>query len=169
MDNILDQFEDNDEIVKQWRWFIGPSSDFYVREWLQIRKGKLFSFNWYACLFGVFWLLYRKMHKPAVIVLSIYFAEGYLESLILKQYPINYSSWELIRIAFYFIILGFIGNWIYYYHAVQEINQIIENTPQNLHQQALTKRGGTSFLSIFILIFCILLIVLLNRTINFRL
>lgn len=158
----MDQFEDNDDLVKQWRIFIGLHANYYVREWLQIRKGKLLSFNLYAFCFGIFWLLYRKMYQPSVIVLSIYFAEGYLESIIIKDLPFEAYTWELVRIGIYFTFIGFTGNWIYYIHTQHELSKLLASPKKSNLTLALRKRGGISFLPIITLFLCILLIFYVN-------
>ena len=158
MNNILDQFDDNDKKVELWKLFIGPYADYYSREWRQLQKGRVLSFNLSAFCFGVFWLLYRKMYKPAIILLSVYFAEGYLESLLLTNLPFSVGTWEFIRIGFYFTILGFLGNWIYYRYTEQELAKIADKYPEHLQFKLIQKKGGTSFLPIIIVILFILFI-----------
>ncbi len=162
MDNILDQFDNNDEVIEEWRLYIGPNAQYYIRQFLQMEQGQLLSFNPYAFCFGFFWLLYRQMYKPAVIFLSVYFAEGYLESVIGINIPFPVNSWELIRVVAFFLVLGFTGNWIYYQHTQQEIEKIKSSSPSDQFKKKLEKRGGITLYPILILIFCVILLWLIQ-------
>ena len=51
----------------QYRNLVGPSSDSYMRAFNELSLGR-YHWHWSALLFGPFWLLYRKMYGPFLIV-----------------------------------------------------------------------------------------------------
>ena len=73
--DILDHFDPTEELIEDWQLYIGQDASYYIKEWLKIRNGHVFTFNLSALIFNVFWMLYRKMYQPAILYLSFFFAE----------------------------------------------------------------------------------------------
>lgn len=155
--NILDHFDAVNELEEEWRLFIGPNSDYYVQEWWSIRSGVIFSFNFYALIFGVFWLLFRKMYQPAVFYLSLFFAEGFLETIFIdfNAMEVSLFHWNLGRIILFSIGLALLGNWIFYNHAQTQMAIIKSRFPGQYHQK-LSSNGGTSLIPIITLFLVII-------------
>ncbi|MCB2377201.1 hypothetical protein LGH70_06380 [Hymenobacter sp. BT635] len=41
--------------------FVGGNTSYYLYYWRLVREGKRASFNLHAFLFGIFWVIYRRM------------------------------------------------------------------------------------------------------------
>ena len=61
------------------------SSSYYIDRLLDYRAGKKITFNLYAFLFGILWLLYRKMYAHVGLLIAILFGLGILEELFLND------------------------------------------------------------------------------------
>ena len=163
MYEILDEYESNAKHIKDWQLFVGPNADYYINAWLNLQRGHRFQFNIWAFSFNVFWLLYRKMYQPAILFLSIFFAEGFLETLVIRynRLSINLFWWNSARIFVYAFILGMIGNWVYYQHCQFHTRVLEKRFGPKHYQTRLPEAGGTSFWPIIGLILftlCTLLI-----------
>ncbi len=160
-EKILDHFDPNEELIEDWKIYIGPGADYYTREWLKIKSGHILSFNLSAMCFNVFWMLYRKMYQPAILYLSFFFAEGFIETLIInfQSIPVNLVQWNFFRLSAFCLILGFLGNWTYYSYAQAKILDIKTKHRPPHHKEYLKLSGGTSFFPIFFLILVIALAV----------
>lgn len=173
MKDVLDHFEQSDETVAEWRSFVGPGADYYLQQWRRLRNGDWLTFNLYAFLFGIFWMLYRQMLRPTVIFLSVYFAEGFLERLVFQflGFDAPLSWWFFGRVILFALALGFLGNWIYYQYALHAIRRIKENYPPEDHQRLFLLKGGTSILPVLLFVLLILIIFLavwMLRTISLQ-
>lgn len=51
----------------QYRNLVGPSGDSYIRAFNELSLGR-YHWHWAALLFGPFWLFYRKMYGPFLVV-----------------------------------------------------------------------------------------------------
>ena len=156
-DNILDHFDPDEELIEDWKLYIGPNADYYVKEWLKIKSGQIISFNLWAFLFNVFWMLYRKMYQPVILYLSFFFAEGFIETLIInfQQIPLDFWRWNLFRIIAFCLILGFLGNWTYFSYAQAKIHTIRVRYGGKHYKEYLKMSGGASIFPIFFLILII--------------
>ena len=150
---ILDHFDIKDELIEEWKLFLGSHQEYYVREWLKVRDGHVFSLNFSALFFGIFWLLYRKMYQPAVLVLSIFFAEGFLETIVFsyRNFYVHLLYWNISRICIFSVFLGLLGNWIFYNYSQMQIGLIKDRFPESYKKQ-LAAKGGTSFIPILALL-----------------
>jgi len=162
MKEVLDQFEQSDETIAEWRLFVGPAADYYITQWRRIQNGDWLTFNIYAFLFSIFWMLYRQMLRPTIIFLSIYFAEGFLERFLFQvlgfEAPLGW--WLFGRIVLFALGLGFLGNWIYYQYTINAIREIKALYPPADQKKMLKLKGGTSFLPVLLFIILILIIFL---------
>ena len=110
------------------------NSDHYYRGvYEKITSGKKVCWNWAAALFGVSWLLYRKMFKISFwylisVLLGAALIGGLLAFLFITflslMIPENMSLiiGFLIGIASQFSILGLFGNWLYVRHIHKKID-----------------------------------------------
>lgn len=158
MNEILDHFRTDEQTIQEWRLFIGHNADYYIDSWIQIRNGQFFTFNIYAFVFSIFWMLHRQLLRPAVLFLSIFFAEGYLEKILfLSVFDLIRPEWWLgVRIFIFSLLLGFIGNWIYLYHTESNISEIKQKHDSTNYHKMIQVKGGTSMLPV--LLFIIILI-----------
>lgn len=164
MKEILDHFSTDEEKLREWRWFVGPDADYYLESWVQIKNGHVFIFNIYAFIFNILWMLHRQLFRPAILFLSVFFAEGYLEKLIISQTDaiILPPWWTGIRVFIFAVALGFLGNWIYLKHTENTITQIKKKYQAERHQAMIRVKGGTSFIPVVLFIVILLSILLVN-------
>jgi hypothetical protein len=165
MKDILDQFDLDEETVRDWRLFAGKRAGYYVQQWRRIKQGQWVSFNVSAFVFGVFWLLYRQMLRPTILYLSIFFAEGFVEKLVFQYlgFSIPPVWWIFTRTFLFALLLGLFGNWIYLIHAEDQIQRIKASYPPERQEQLLRLNGGTSFVPVILFLLLILVILLSNR------
>ena len=154
MDDILDDIRsgnENDEI-KDWKIYLGEEANYYIPKWDKIQSGQIISFNIYAFIFGIFWMLYRKMYRTALIVGGFIILQLAAEELLMtKMYmteeefkPISWISTLAIN-----TLLALFSNWLFYKEAKRKIADV-KNTTIGDYDLRLLDVGGTSVLSIFI-------------------
>ena len=162
---VLDQFEYEDHNKEEWAAFIVDQSNYYLQAWTRIKNGNFLIFNPYAFFFNIFWLLYRQMFKTLVLYLSFFFAEGYIEKVVLSSLNIHSmpSHWIYIRIFVFTLALGFLGNWFYLLHAEEIIKNIKKQYTQDQHLRLFELRGGTSFIPVLLFTVVVIMIILVNQ------
>lgn len=121
------------------RIFIGKKAEYYLNKWEKAEDpSKAFSWNWWAFIGGIVWMLYRKMYLYSLIFIFI--------SIISSQ-----LSGSIYLEIFFKLLVGAIGNSLYYRHAAKKI--------QNLKEpEKIKKAGGTHAFWLLILIGLIALI-----------
>ncbi|MFY4775723.1 DUF2628 domain-containing protein [Metabacillus sp. RGM 3146] len=140
--------------------FVGKKADVYHRKWGKATNKA--GWNWAAFFLGIFWLGYRKMYRFLLIFLGIYLLVDLITwpfYLFLDPVTMDKVS-PLIDLLNYVIgiassvTLGIYGNYFYYKHAKEKINNIKQKFPNHPDIQAyeITKRGGTSWGTFFILL-----------------
>lgn len=139
--------------------FVGQKYySFYRDKWFKSHNSTLdgnkkplniLSLNLAALLFGIFWLFYRKMYKEALVVLIIVSLVdlGLMHLVGMDVYDrINeYAFWiaELI-------LLGFLGNYLYFRHTVKKIKQAERLlSDRAVIEQQLIEQGGTTWIGAF--------------------
>jgi hypothetical protein len=127
------------------RAFVGSNSHYYIQKfsWFTITGREQFciTWNWSCCGFTFLWFLYRKMYALAVITFVLFCIPG-----------INF---------FMHIIVGVVGNYLYYRHVKEKICEIRSTqSPQN-YFPVLEEIGGTSrWVISFGVIICIIMAIL---------
>ncbi len=95
---------------------------------MEFESGKKLGFNFYAFLFGMFWMLYRKMHRFLLIILLVIIAESTLEFLILEWTNASLQTEQTLNKFSYFIwgsIIGLFANKGYIKMADRKISRIL--------------------------------------------
>lgn len=110
------------------RTFVGTNSYYYIQKFSNFtimgRERFCITWNWSCCGFTFLWFLYRKMYALAVISFVVFCIPG-----------INF---------FMHIVVGCIGNYLYYRHVKSKIVEIRSTqSPQNL-VTALQDVGGVN-------------------------
>lgn len=157
MEDILDDFHEPDsEKIKQWNAFLDKEqASYYISKWIDIEEGQHFSFNIAPFFLGIFWMLYRKMYRMHFIFIGIIILEGLLEVALiafLEWYQYENLISNIGNLTFS-IVLGFIGNWLYYRHTSRKISELKRSHHNEAElYAALEKTGGTSYMPIFVAI-----------------
>lgn len=145
--------------IQQYENFFQESSPYYLEKLNLFEKGKKFTFNYAAFFFGVFWFLYRRMYLEALLIYSFFFVEGCFEKFFLAPI-IGVEQTKLVGYIitiFMLIIIGFWGNLLYLNKAKKTIEKAEEKFPEYEQQKKyLSKKGGTSFLYVSILLIIII-------------
>lgn len=144
-------------------YFVGPNSDYYLDRWQKIRYGKaIFSWNWAAFLVPLYWLAYRKMYAYSailgtLIVWRIYVKTGF-------DVPMFFSFVKYLDC----IVIGMIGNFLYYHHARKSIAEIElkrqESEPLESLEETLGRVGGVSKSAVFAIVACYVVCVIILVT-----
>ena len=133
------------------RIFIGPRADYYLKKWQSNR----YSFCWPALLFGVFWMLYRKMYLFAFYV----FLTAILYMLI--AYLIGFSVQYMGLVGFLVsIFLAIFGHQLYRSYVTEKVQNYMKNPQYDLEIFRLYG-GVTCSVPIMWLVLQMLLILLL--------
>lgn len=165
MQPVLDFNEEEGDYIEDLQSFIGPSAAFYVTQWRQLRTGQILTFNFPAFVFGFIWMLYRRMYQPAVVYLSIYFAEGFLEKRLFQHFQpiVSPTNWFMIRNFMFSLLLGVFANWIYLNFVDNRISQLKKEFGHPNYKAQLPKKGGTSYLAVIAFLVLMLLMLGLNQ------
>jgi hypothetical protein len=122
---------------------VGPNASFYLDRWAAMdAKGSAMSWNWPACLFGMFWFAYRKMWLPMVGI----FVANFALLMITGNNPRFASAFWLFSAAIGFAT-GTFANYLYR----QQTDKLVENTAplgRALQLEELVRRGGVSWLAL---------------------
>ncbi len=144
--------------------FVGRNSDYYLEKWNSIKSTKnIFTWNWSAFFFHIFWFSYRKMYYYAYVLIGIVFFRIYIVSKFELPKAINFTLKYLIWIA-----VGALANHFYLKHAEKMIKEMASNVGDESELRlSLAHRGGVSsisaILSVGIFLFLLLLPFLLRE------
>src|SRR5262249_1702527 len=133
--------------------FVGSKAGYYLAKWRAALKGtgSVTAFNWAACLLSGVWLPYRKMYLLTVVFMGIILLESLLEEVvfvgIMRKPEAPAALGRLVgRVAA--ILCGAFGNRWYLSHTRKAITEVrLQGLPEDLHLQALAKRGGTNIVA----------------------
>ncbi|MFN6943346.1 MAG: DUF2628 domain-containing protein [Cytophagaceae bacterium] len=160
------------EITEEYlRAYFGKKSDYYLDKWNEYKNGKIISFKPYAFLFGLFWLLHRKMYKIALIVALVILVEGIIEDYLLTDI-INIEEdygkiIDLFTMFTFGAFFGMFGNYLYMKSSEQKIKRILsEELTKEETILKLEKSGGTSWAFLIILCLIIATFIVVNNFIE---
>ena len=151
MNDILDDIQENeDHDEEDWQNYLGEHADYYIPIWQKIQSGQIIIFNIYSFLFGMFWMLYRKMYRATIIVGIIFTFQIVIEEILringgMSEDELNPISWIISLI--WWIVLGLYGNYFFYIDAQQKISASKKLVSEYYNSQ-LQEIGGTSILSL---------------------
>ncbi|MDR1366072.1 MAG: DUF2628 domain-containing protein [Holosporales bacterium] len=118
---------------------------YYLNKLNDIHEGnKVFSFNWAAASFSLFWFLYRKMYLYAAIFLlgpiflfhvgfHNYIIEPIWGILSHGQGPICEEHFQQLDVLIYCVIYGYAGNICYYSFIGKKSKQPVRNNYSATH------------------------------------
>ena len=134
---------------------------------MEFESGKKLGFNFYAFLFGMFWMLYRKMHRFLLIILLVIIAESTLEFLILEWTNASLQTEQTLNKFSYFIwgsIIGLFANKGYIKMADRKISRILNlNLTQDITEKRIKKAGGTTITPLLVIILLLALVIYLGK------
>ncbi|MEK3887561.1 DUF2628 domain-containing protein [Bacillus sp. FSL K6-3431] len=133
--------------------FVGKKYPYYNRKWIKNKENKP-TWNFAAFFLSLFWLGYRKMYIPIVIIIATFFFIDFL--LYISDY--KYSTVDNSISFAIAILLGLYGNHFYLLNAKKKVSAIREKGLSSEDKNVeLHKKGGTSWLGVFIALVSLLL------------
>jgi len=162
----------NDKIedinIEYFENYFGNSNDYYMPKLIAFERGKKYSFNLRAFLFGMFWFLYRRLYIHSLIILLVILIESVIERIIITWLG-NTKDIELsLRITWlimFGIVCGYLGNYFYLKQSKKKVEQIIEKTSEESQKMRKLKKSGSGnwIIVLLILVVSILSIVLSQK------
>jgi hypothetical protein len=153
------------EKIQLYEAFFQKSGGYYLEQLNFYEKGKKFRFSYSSSIFGIFWFLYRKMYLEFFIIIAIFYVESIFENLVLVKL-IGIEQTKFFSFAVNIILLitmGIIGNNLYIKKAKRTLEKAqMKFTDPDQQKEFLTKKGGTSFLYVIILLTILVLAILLQ-------
>lgn len=133
---------------EEWRLFIGDKADHYIPIWNKFKdQDKRVHFNISAMFFNIYWMGYRKMYKFSIIFLLS--SALLLIFLFYNIRNIQGDNFAFYTFTYYFVYIGlaFGGDWMYYKHAQDLIQDIKRKTPnKTARQNAIQEAGGVNIM-----------------------
>lgn len=134
--------------------YVDSNYSFYKNKWEAMeRKGSSVSGNFAAFFLGVFWLGYRKMYKPLLIIVGIYLL---LDFLVIKVFNYQYSDSFIDPIdriigLITAIVLAIYGNTLYKQHVNKNVDKIKAKNLTIEQEEIIAKqKGGRSWLGVLL-------------------
>jgi len=131
------------------RAYVGPNAEYHIKRFNRYNNGGVEEFrltwNWSACLLGVFYVLYRKMYLFAGIGLILCFIPGVV------------ILWNLL-------VAPVVTNYLYYKHVNARINKYAAAIQdENSLLEALRSAGGvnTSVAVVLAVLVAVLVVIVL--------
>ncbi|MGM9920449.1 MAG: DUF2628 domain-containing protein [Bhargavaea sp.] len=120
--------------------YVGPEkAGVYEQKW----KKERFSWNWAAFIFGLFWLGYRKMYIPLLVILGLFL----LFDVVAYMMGDFEAGWDYGIGLVVSIVLGVGGNQLYRQDAERKIRKIQTHYRPEHVEMAVMKKGGAGFIS----------------------
>ncbi|MDR2954588.1 MAG: DUF2628 domain-containing protein [Prevotella sp.] len=161
MQSDIDQVSQLDDIIEDrvyYTTFFGDSADYYQERYDRFLRGEKFIFNFYAFLFGVSWLAYRKLYPEAIILFS---ATLIVDVILLLFFDLfNNSLLSNFTMLLWAGIAGYLANYIYLRKAqrtVIQAKEVYTNTGEQ--QDYLEREGGTSYIGLIVIGFFYLMFI----------
>lgn len=118
----------NNITTDELRTFIGTNANFYIQQFSAFTQSGTEKFcitwNWSTCGFTFIWFLYRKMYIQSLVAFIVFCIPG-------------------INIILH-IVVGVIGNYLYYHHVKEKILEIRSLQPPQNIIQTLQETGGVN-------------------------
>ena len=124
---------------------IGKNTEYYVPKFNEMTaQNKKTSWNWCACLFGSYWLFYRKMYVPGAVMLTYsllmnIISSGFRDAQDMAVFGLFQG---LLSIGIW-VCMGLFGNYIYMKH-IEKKKQEVYGLPEHTKMETLTNAGGVN-------------------------
>ncbi len=129
--------------------FVGERSEHYLQKWdVFENSSEKISWNWSAFFFSAYWMMYRKMYIPALLVFGSARVIKYI--LFLSAPHSSHRSSTLLMS----IVIGIFGNWVYYRYATRKVGDVANTMGTDdplMLAPTLRQIGGTSLLWVIVL------------------
>ena len=152
---------------EHYRLYFGRNADYYIEIVKDLATTNKSRFNIPAFFLGLFWMMYRKLYLPILILIVILFVVGIIEEAILLSLNASTDTTSLVNVFStigWALFIGFFSNRVY----VRQANKVITKTlALNLSIQEtnsrIEKAGGTTLVPHIILLILILITLILAK------
>jgi hypothetical protein len=156
--------------IDLYKEFFTHEKEYYAEKLVNFEQGKKYSFNFWAGLFGLSWFCYRKMYIQCIIIFiinSIFAVATAIAISIINPFNVgNYLYSQFVVWPLSFVVLGFLGNYLYLKKSMKIVDQVIMNdNPQKsetLKVAEIREKGGTSMTSALVCAGLLILLQLLS-------
>jgi hypothetical protein len=130
--------------------FVGTNYPYYNQKWKKSREKKI-SWNFASFFLSMFWMGYRKMYLPVILMLALFFIIDLLFYFLnggqITDSMVNRMDSSVT--AGISVMMGLYGNYFYYMHVKKKVHAIqSEGLPEEEKNTKLRKRGQTSWLGV---------------------
>ncbi|VFQ46530.1 DUF2628 domain-containing protein [Desulfoluna butyratoxydans] len=136
---------DASPLLPLWQSFAGPRGEWYAEKFKLFSKDGRTAFapswNWGAFLFGIVWLIYRKMYGLAILFFGISAAGIVIPG-------------GSLAVSFFF---GAFANFLYFLHVKKKVDAIISASDQIDPNLAMERIGGVNPIPKVLAIFLIMM------------
>lgn len=147
--------------------YFGKYSYYYLPLFKSLSKGKVFSFNLWAFLMALPWLLVKRLYIHALVFIGASYLSSVIILLSTEANALSPNELMLINMLESFIlstILGLLGNYFYLKQAKKLIQLILsKKNDEKTRLELLQKAGSNNWNSLIILGIIIVVILILNR------
>ncbi len=140
--------------------FVGENSWYYQSKWNSSQKPQQYAgWNWSACLFGIFWLGYRKTYQMIPLLLMAFF--------VVEQIPIKSKILDFLIALTPWPTIGLFGNRFYFNHTKKKISKIrLKQDNSEKLTAELSQSGGTSWFGVGIAFLLLVAYAVINVSIE---
>ncbi len=138
--------------------FVTKNTDYYLKKWQSFENGavSVVSFNTAAFFATVFWLIYRKLYAPLLVIFAVMGADTALTIYLEESGVVSgqlIATWDRFAPMLYATVIASFGNY-WYWRKFQRIEeQAKEHSPDAAIQEAyLRAKGGTNPLGVWLLV-----------------
>ena len=152
---------------EHYKLYFGKKADYYLDVVKDFDSGKKVVFNIFSFFFGLFWMFYRKLYIPILVVAILLFVEGMIEQLILTIMNASVGTEtfvDRISMIVWGALLGLFGNRIYIRQANRKIAKITAlNLSKEETNHRIKKAGGTTLIPHLIIVVIVGIIIILGQ------
>ncbi|MDH6355514.1 hypothetical protein M2132_001859 [Dysgonomonas sp. PH5-45] len=128
---------------KLYDTYFGGAKDYYLSVMERIDGGARVIFNFYAFLFGILWMLYKKMYKEAIL----FIIPMTLITAIVNKGMMPDMRRDMLLSFIFALVMGFSGNLLYILKAKKAVAMAKEQCEdENRMIRFLSIRGGSNIL-----------------------
>lgn len=135
---------------EHYRLYFGKKANYYLEVLRDFESGKKVVFNIFPFFFGLFWMLYRKLYFPILVVAILLFIEVVIEQTLLIIMDASTGTETVVdRISMivWVTLLGVFGNRIYIGQANRKISKIKKlNLSEEETNEKIKQSGGTTII-----------------------
>ena len=135
--------------------FVGRNASYYASKWQRFadKPGYVPSFNVAAAVFGLFWLVYRRLYIHLAWVVVVLAVDISLSFYVEEQGffpPDVIFAWDVLASLLYIVVIGALGNY-WYWNRFRKVAMSAKSryADQDKQLQFLQHKGGTNTIAVW--------------------